>query len=94
MINAIQSRLFLQLAGAAILALLPVLAAVIYQAKAHRAAVLQIGDHLLAQASNAIAVDSQAILEAAEETLRFVVDLPAVQEGDWQACRDWVARLH
>jgi two-component sensor histidine kinase len=94
MIKAIRSRLFLQLAGAAILALLPVLAAVIYQAKAHRAAVLQIGEQLLVQASDAIAIDSRAILEAAEEKLRFVADLPAVQEGDWAACRNTVARLH
>jgi two-component sensor histidine kinase len=94
MINAIRSRLFLHLAGVATLALLPVLAAVIYQAKAHRAAVLQIGEQLLVQTSDAIAVDSQAILEAAEEKLRFVADLPAVQAGDWTACRNTVARLH
>jgi two-component sensor histidine kinase len=94
MINAIRSRLFLQLAGAAILALLPVLAAIIYQANAHRAAVLQIGEQLLAQASGAIAVESQATLQAAEETLRFIVDLPAVQESDWAACQATVVGLH
>jgi two-component sensor histidine kinase len=94
MIRTLGSRLFRQIASLCLIAMLPIVAALAYQAYDRRAHAIQRGGDAVFHATEALIADVRAILHSAEETLTFVVNSPAVQRRDWAACQELVTQVH
>jgi C4-dicarboxylate-specific signal transduction histidine kinase len=94
MFRALGSRLFRQIASLCLIAMLPIVAALAYQAYDRRAHAIQRGGDAVFHATEALIADVRSILHSAEETLTFVVNSPAVQRRDWAACQELVTQVH
>lgn len=79
--------------SASLLAMLPVAAALAYQLSAWRVEALSSGKEMIGHQTEALLTDVQGIFEAAEETLRFLANSPAVQRRDWATCEQLVSQL-
>jgi two-component sensor histidine kinase len=93
MLSPLRSRLFRQLGSASLLAMLPIAAALAYQASVWRAEAISSGTQTVIHETEAIRADIRGIFEAAEETLQFVANSPAVRRRDWATCEEFVTQL-
>lgn len=93
MLRTLGSRLFRQIASLSLIAMLPVVGALGYQAYDRRANAVQRGAEAVFQATEVLIADVQTVLGSAEETLRFLANSPSVQRADWDNCQELASQV-